>query len=84
MKSEEKDIFDLAGNTMNNDQNTIEESSRTNRQNDDMILEEKNENILISKQQNPLLADAKVNDDIQEFKELEILEEEMQLEGKNP
>jgi len=29
---------------MNNDQNSIEESSRTNRQNDDMILEEKNEN----------------------------------------
>ena len=37
-----------------------------------MILEEKNENNLISKEQNPLLADAKVNDDIQEFKELEI------------
>jgi len=48
-----------------------------------MILEEKNENNLISKQQNPLLSTAKANDDINVCKE-QVIEEEMQLEKKNP
>ena len=48
-----------------------------------MILEEKNENNLISKQQNPLLSAAKANDDINVCKE-QVIEEEMQLEKKNP
>ena len=48
-----------------------------------MILEEKNENNLISKQQNPLLSTAKANDDINVCKE-QVIEEEMQLEKNNP